>query len=192
LTQVEQKKEEIRKNNMKKVMIAVAIVCATAFANAANFNWGFLSADVMDPSGSYIDGGMASLYIGTTLIATSGQNSNYTFGSFDYTTSDSTGKVQSLGTGDIDGSFVGQAYKLVLSYTDGDGKAWEYVYNGTSSYEKVPGAPGDPANNFESFVTDYAVQAGDWTPAGGNVPEPTSGLLLLLGMAGLALRRKQA
>ena len=174
---------------MKKVIIAVAIVCAAAFANAANFNWGFLSADVMDPFGNYIDGGTASLYIGTTLIATSGQNGDYTFGSFDYSASDSTGKVQSLGTGDIDASFAGQAYKLVLSYTDGDGKAWEYVHNGTSSYEKVPGAPGDPAINFESFVTDYAVQAGDWTAA---VPEPTSGLLLLLGVAGLALKRKIA
>ena len=174
---------------MKKVMIAAAIVCATAFANAANFNWGFLSIDVLDPSGNYIDGGTASLYIGTTLIATSGQNGDYTFGSFDYSANDSTGNVQSLGTGDIASSFVGQAYKLVLSYTDGDGKAWEYVHTGVSSYETVAGAPGDPVNNFESFVTDYAVQAGDWTAA---VPEPTSGLLLLLGVAGLALKRKRA
>ena len=30
-----------------------------------------------------------------------------------------------------------------------------------------------------------------WTQTGA-IPEPTSGLLLLLGMAGLALRRKQA
>ena len=174
---------------MKKVMIAAAIVCASAFANAASFGWGFTSIDVLDPSGNYIDGGTASLYIGTTLIATSGQNGDYTFGSFDYSANDSTGKVQSLGTGDIASSFAGQAYKLVLSYTDGDGKAWEYVYNGTSSYAPVPGAPGEPAINFETFVTDYAVQAGDWTAA---VPEPTSGLLLLLGVAGLALKRKVA
>ena len=32
--------------------------------------------------------------------------------------------------------------------------------------------------------------AGAWTSV--NVPEPTSGLLMLLGMAGLALRRKRA
>jgi hypothetical protein len=34
------------------------------------------------------------------------------------------------------------------------------------------------------------VTQGTWTAV--NVPEPTSGLLLLLGMAGLALRRKQS
>jgi hypothetical protein len=174
---------------MKKVMIAVAIVCATAFANAASFSWGFSSIDIMDPAGNYIDGGTASLYIGTTLIASAGQNSSYDFGVFDNTAVDTTGKVQSLGAGDIGSSFAGQAYKLVLSYTDGDGKAWEYVYNGTSSYNEVPGAPGQPSSNFEAFVTDYAVQAGDWTAA---VPEPTSGLLLLLGVAGLALKRKVA
>ena len=174
---------------MKRIMIAAAIVCATAFANAANFSWGFSSIDVLDPSGNYIDGGIASLYIGDVLVASAGQNSTYDFGVFDSTAVDTTGKVQTLGTGDISSSFVGQAYKLVLSYTDGDGKVWEYVYNGTSSYASVPGAPGDPANNFESFQTDYAVQAGDWTAA---VPEPTSGLLLLLGVAGLALKRKRA
>ena len=35
--------------------------------------------------------------------------------------------------------------------------------------------------------------ASNWTAIGGSsVPEPTSGLLLLLGMAGLALKRKRA
>ena len=34
--------------------------------------------------------------------------------------------------------------------------------------------------------------ASNWTSLGSPVPEPTSGLLLLLGMAGLALKRKRA
>ena len=33
---------------------------------------------------------------------------------------------------------------------------------------------------------------GTWTTLAGNVPEPTSGLLLLIGVAGLALKRKRA
>jgi hypothetical protein len=36
--------------------------------------------------------------------------------------------------------------------------------------------------------SNLASTSGEWTAA---VPEPTSGLLLLLGVAGLALRRKQ-
>ncbi len=34
--------------------------------------------------------------------------------------------------------------------------------------------------------------AGAWTSVTGGVPEPTSGLLMLIGLAGLALRRKRA
>ena len=39
--------------------------------------------------------------------------------------------------------------------------------------------------------TSYTQGAGKWTAVTSDVPEPTSGILLLLGMAGLALRRKQ-
>ena len=40
--------------------------------------------------------------------------------------------------------------------------------------------------------TSYTQGAGKWASVATDVPEPTSGLLLLLGMAGLALRRKVA
>ena len=171
---------------MKKLMIAAAIVCAAAMSQAANFSWGFASGSDYDPAGNYIEGGTASLYINNVLIATAGQNEDFQFGVFDSSASDSTGNVQTLGRADISESFVGQAYKLVLNYTDGDGKAWEFTYTGTSSYDEVAGPAGEDSFNYESFVTDYAVQASDWQ----SVPEPTSGLLLLLGVAGLALRRR--
>ena len=45
------------------------------------------------------------------------------------------------------------------------------------------GAAGVAFGNLQTATTT----AGAWQ----SVPEPTSGLLLLLGMAGLALRRKQ-
>ena len=175
---------------MKKLLMVALVAMFASVSNAANFSWGFSSGDILDPANNYIDGGTASLYIGSVLIASGGQNASYDYGVFDSTASDTTGKVQTLGTGDISSTFVGQEYKLVLSFTDGDGKDWEYVYTGTSTYDVIAGAPGDPANNFEKFVTDYAVQGSDWAAAG-SVPEPTSGLLMLLGMAGLALRRRR-
>ena len=51
-----------------------------------------------------------------------------------------------------------------------------------SGLEKIGG--GDFDGSHGAFETNGG---GTW-----NVPEPTSGLLLLLGVAGLALRRKQA
>ena len=48
-------------------------------------------------------------------------------------------------------------------------------------------ATGATSLNFGNQAT-YTQTAGNWAA----VPEPTSGLLMLLGMAGLALKRKRA
>jgi hypothetical protein len=48
----------------------------------------------------------------------------------------------------------------------------------------------DAASNA-TFADNSAYAGAGWYAAGA-VPEPTSGLLLLIGVAGLALRRKQA
>lgn len=44
--------------------------------------------------------------------------------------------------------------------------------------------------NVGSMITDHVVGDGSWMAV--PVPEPTSGLLLLLGVAGMALRRRRA
>ena len=167
-------------------MIAAAIVCAAAFAQAATFNWGFESDQIADPAGNYIEGGIAQLWVGGELIATGPQNEDYTFGSFDLTAE--SDKLAALPEGSISGSFVGQAYKLVLQYTDAEGVDWEATYTGTSTFKSVAGAAGEKAKNYEEFATNYAFTAGDWVAA----PEPTTGLLMLLGMGALALRRRRA
>lgn len=178
---------------MKKLMILASIVAMACASNAASFTWGFYSGEIEGPADTYnvdgfLDGGYAVLYLGDVEIARASQDGDaFNFGSFDYSASDSTGKVQALGRGNIAESFAGQAYKLVLR-TDDD--KYEIVYNGTSSYEEVPGAVGEDSYNYESFVNSTAFTAGDWS-AVAPIPEPTSGLLMLLGMAGLALRRKQ-
>ncbi len=55
---------------------------------------------------------------------------------------------------------------------------------------------GKGSSGIETFAIDFGAQyaggyVGTWS-ATSAVPEPTSGLLLLIGMAGLALRRKRA
>lgn len=83
-------------------------------------------------------------------------------------------------------------YSLIIkgTITDGKGKTWNIESNdlgldadGNKVVWTVPGS-GD--------IGLTTANPTKWTVTGSDVPEPTSALLLLLGMAGLALRRKQA
>ena len=50
---------------------------------------------------------------------------------------------------------------------------------------------GDAVTTANMSIANSTLTSASWTQVGA-VPEPTSGLLMLLGMAGLALRRKRA
>ena len=65
----------------------------------------------------------------------------------------------------------------------------KYFVTATSSGVKTPAA--STTNNAKFTIADQASATAD-SSAWAAVPEPTSGLLLLLGMAGLALKRKRA
>ena len=186
---------------MKKLMIAVAIVCAAAFAQAATCDWK-----------------AAGIYAGE-------------YGGESWENGDSTGSYWLLALGDkgMDGIAVDTSYNLINngatildsgSYADAgiSGKQLSDLTvadNGTklalivvdTSYDKWGAAQGtiegiiaDPPTDANAIAfTDGQGFDPDWESTtmqiNSNlqaVPEPTSGLLLLLGVAGLALRRRRA
>ena len=191
---------------MKKLVIALSAVVAACALNAAQYSWGFTNDSIQDTSGAYLDGGTAMLYLGTvsfdestgwnlagaTLLGTAGQDSTmYTFGPVAADVSNPSSDAVTVGGA--------QAYTLVLlqdsgvsdlaSYT-GDGKYYylETGTTGTSGY-----MDGATPVSVATMLSATAVAKGDWAEAvTSSVPEPTSGLLLLLGVAGLALKRKRA
>ena len=197
---------------MKKLMIAAAIVCAAAMSQASQFAWGFTDGYIVDHNGgeSYLEGGTAMLYLGTVgfdsvkgwtfsegakLLGTAGQNPDPDFNFGPYTagaTSPSDASVVAAG---------GQAYTLILlegsGITDlasykGEGK---YFYLETGISDTTSYMSGTDPIAVATMVSATSVGNGGatWTEATtAAVPEPTSGLLLLLGVAGLALKRKRA
>ena len=156
---------------MKKLMIAAAIVCAAVASQAASLKW--TSANIKDINGDAYNGYAKLIITDTNTGVTNDKDFGATF---------SGGKVQAVVIGDqsaADAGFIvsGHTYNAYFTMTDANGNVY------TSSTKTGVTA------NFPAQVA-LGIQAGSWTPA--PVPEPTSGLLLLLGVAGMALRRRRA
>ena len=168
-------------------MIAAAIVCAAVASQAMQANWGVNSAASTD------------LNTKVYLLAASDILDSYT------SVADFTGRA--LDEGPV--AKVGSSYKVKSRLADNDKilKSGDYYLAVISSDEKS--VKYIKADGFTDFVYDSAAQesgkgtylavtftdiTGSSTSAtiGAAVPEPTSAMLLLLGVAGLALKRKRA
>ena len=178
---------------MKKLMIAAAILCAAAMSQAASLAWGsyaFLNSGEADSD--WFTGGQGYLVLvtdaenfsvsddltitGGTLLTGAGSRNAYVDGAVE---------------GSIDGSAFGaedgMKYTFAILATNNgasDALPTDGLYGVDGFYEitwnKDTGASWDASEEHMAAVTTAVV------------PEPTSGLLLLLGMAGLALKRKRA
>lgn len=182
---------------MKKIMMLASAIILASAVNAANFTWGFQSPDTTDINGVYMGEsvpGYAYLFLGTvtatdtafdmsgaTLLASGGQNDDYSYGALSAQASNSA----------LTSTMAGQAYTLLLfedqvaDFSKFEGNYLIATGNSAEGTDPMTGA------TWAQFIDAKTYGAGDWSTMAA-VPEPTSGLLLLLGMAGLALRRKQA
>lgn len=200
---------------MKKLLIAIAALTIGVSANAASYCWGMLSADYLAPDGSgynvdedlnLYSGGTAFLYLGTVAYNDGFDTSGATY--LAYAGYDDVnygyGKALDLDTSSMDTSSAvdaagGQAYSIVFVDADvtslDDPSIGNYIIlTGESTSEYDPGLEA----SYAAFMNyDATPGSGEyaWSPVSSGpdpIPEPTSGLLLLLGMAGLALKRKKA
>jgi len=171
---------------MKKLMIIAAAVLCGTFANAASINWAvtgatadqvgysvYMVAAISDAwkSGADVAVDATSLGTGTSgTIAKSGRN-------YMIPTTGASGE-----------GITGDASLYLVLVKSADAKDYTYISMGDISsavYEP-------PASVTTSFSTTSAALLAGTSGNFAAVPEPTSGLLMLLGVAGLALRRRRA
>ena len=178
-----------KKQKMKKLLIIAAVALSAAASQAASVNWS-LNNIQSSPDTAVGAGWLVQVYDASTAFsfdaAKEGSITALASGS-----SIASGTIfKASGTfGDYAAGAAVNTYAVVFDAgTVADAK--NYIVSDVVN--KNIAASGANLNlafgNMASTATSNAFHASTWTA----VPEPTSGLLLLLGMAGLALKRKRA
>ena len=170
---------------MKKLLILAAFIVAGVAANAASFKWTGANIYGADTSTKFNGTAAIYAYLDTATVA------------------DAVKVVDVFViSGTIKSDAVGTATGFTYDWTDAVGNSnynfYMVIEDGGKTFDSSASDPskvvvGKAAATATTTVAFANMQTA--TQAAGNwqsVPEPTSGLLLLLGMAGLALKRKRA
>ncbi len=179
---------------MKKIIIAAAAIAMGIVAQAANVNWNTGTLYLPNPDGTWSTTKATTTTAGAWSIVVAFYDAEGDAFAAGGTLSDDSISALNALNGSATGFENGKDYYMsaILTYTTDD-------YTFTKEFDKVAfstkGTGATSANMqqnsvFASKMIDTSAPLG-WTVTA-NVPEPTSGLLMLLGMAGLALRRRRA
>lgn len=170
---------------LKKIMMCAAALACVSAANAACVDWQFTGAADTVGYQVFIVSAIDESWTGVSDVAAASS----AFGTGGSGTITSKGRSYSA-TGQIYGDSITEEsakgfYWVLVSGAD----AKDYTYLAVDGSSKVYALPSPSPGKLAGKAS--AVLAGT-KGSFAAVPEPTSGLLALLGFAGLALRRRRA
>ena len=200
-------KQTKEQNKMKKLMIAAAVVCAAVVSQAATINWGsgalYAPTDAAGTKGS----GTAAKAVGAkmyqiditeaqfnALAALSyAEASKSIWDTYGASLGDPHAQVGTLGSTTykqtVDNASGLHYSAVIFTYTDtSDAKRGDFYIANIGKANVTGSGTVSVAQLGTKFGGTAGGAIGAWTA----VPEPTSGLLMLLGVAGLALKRRRA
>ncbi len=186
---------------MKKIMVAAVAVAFAAVAHAAAFNWSSSGTNAAKtfygPDGAtalasgtvvyLLDSGVSGNSQADLVAGIRGGKSITDFTTITSTTLDSNSRLTAKG---FEYGTAGNDYNFYMAIVSGD-NVFVSADKGASAQasDTVTVAFSGIKTATQTLKADGAYAGGGWYAA---VPEPTSGLLMLLGIAGLALRRRRA
>ena len=182
---------------MKKLFVIAAAAGLSFAATASTVTWGVGSGSVIDSS-KITEGTFYLMYASTAFDSSKLTGESFsastlkdagldkTFDSFAYSATGTFQKKNNALTPTSTGVASGSktVYEVLIS-SDGKNIAW-----GQATINLVAAVGMNQPKTLDASGFTY-VAAGSGGGGGENVPEPTSGLLLLVGAGMLALRRKQ-
>ena len=184
---------------MKKLMIVACLVALAAASQAATVSW---------KSGTSIKGATekTGAFNSTTLALADWTMKVWIVDSFEgLDTAEKIYNAYKSATGGTTAVAVGSSaaqgkvaemeltkdkdYKAVILATYNDGKTDWYIANTATVHTDATDGPSTIGNLMKNVGGTGGTAITGWTAV---APEPTSGMLLLLGVAGLALKRRRA
>ena len=184
---------------MKKIIIALASAAFMTTVQAATVNWGgaiaYGDADTEMNAGSkawLLWSSTAFTGAATQLDTSTGtaNNGGSIVSTYSITASD-IANYAFTSNYTVDGAGVDGFYAILVADGSDLTKA-SYMDMGSISGTTATSPTSTLLYNVEWDDASAYLSSGGFNTTVGAVPEPTSGLLILLGMAGLALKRKRA
>ena len=185
---------------MKKLLIALAAVAVAAGAQAASFSWKTsATGKVYNPGTTDLLASATAYLFDSTDVTQGSLVTAFAAGGLDLTSKTSlsnkaiaTGAIGSTTFSDSTavGDYLNAYFATIITV---DSKDYLFISDVVSA-QGVEGKTAAMQFNAKTASQAAALDAKSGYSAAGwyAVPEPTSGLLMLLGMAGLALKRKRA